>query len=467
MPDINSRGEIIGGRGVCFLTDEIVKSDNRANILVARNGRWFGSAVGSGGGRVFNDHGELHGVTLVGDMNSARGAAGQDGTIGFWIGYPNGGTVQLVAPDSTVVDIPEAWPQGNGTFAILDRRTACWMDGRGRFRAEGMLVPVKMPGDIHNLNLFRWQGKIWLAYHANALERIVVHPEHTLEGYVFPPGFYLCVRETTQGVMLCTAANPLDDPNPPVLLDFNAPRLNLLDLIPKPEEPPPPPPPDEEEPEPDPMEWNTAPEATARKVAELVMQEYPAAWQAAHAHGSHDRTYMDLVAGYLHFGWPKHGIPADPKWGENGKRGTDEKSEDILNYKNPAVPKLGLESYDFFRASMPEAGIVWNNITDPNGAGAKFIVPPKPPDGGVVLPPVDPPATDLQQLIAKVTAMDKRLAELERRPAATDINGKRIALMADNGKYVCADFERGEDGPLVANREGVAGWETFTISEVR
>jgi hypothetical protein len=101
---------------------------------------------------------------------------------------------------------------------------------------------------------------------------------------------------------------------------------------------------------------------------------------------------------------------------------------------------------------------------------------PPPNLTSAVTPPVEPPVTppascqcqpQIDALTKQVAALDKRVAELERRPPSTDINGKRIALMADNGKFVCADFERGEDGPLVANRENASGWETFTIAEVK
>jgi hypothetical protein len=96
---------------------------------------------------------------------------------------------------------------------------------------------------------------------------------------------------------------------------------------------------------------------------------------------------------------------------------------------------------------------------------------PPPNLTGTVTPPVEPPVTPPAscQCQAQIDALEKRVAELERRPPAVDISGKRIALMASNGRYVCADFEKGDEGPLHANRDGASnpGWETFTIAEMK
>src|SRR5688572_18840891 len=111
MPDISGgRGDVLGGRGRMWLSDDQEKHDPLANILVARDGRWLGYKVAQG---VYDDQGSIGGgasLALVGDMNSARGAAGQDGTIGLWLDYPSGGDVQLVALNGTVEDIPNAYP---------------------------------------------------------------------------------------------------------------------------------------------------------------------------------------------------------------------------------------------------------------------------------------------------------------------------------------------------------------------
>lgn len=228
----------------------------------------------------------------------------------------------------------------------------------------------------------------------------------------------------------------------------------------------PPPDDDDDDTQEPPMEWKAS-ETTARAVADRVRQEFADEWMAAHAPHSSDRRYVKRVASYLKYGNPAYGVTGDPNWGLNGKRGTDELSEDILNYKNPAVPKLGLESYDFFRASMPEAGIVWNNITDPDGAGAKYIDPPHPstlPGGGVVdPPPPPPPPSDIQK---QLDALRRDVEALKSKPFG-GIHGKRVALKSAHGTYLSADENaRDAEGiPVYANRESAQSWETFTIEE--
>lgn len=47
----------------------------------------------------------------------------------------------------------------------------------------------------------------------------------------------------------------------------------------------------------------------------------------------------------------------------------------------------------------------------------------------------------------------------------TDLGNNRIALQANNGKYVCA--EGGGGGAMVANRDRIGPWETFLIVRLR
>jgi hypothetical protein len=200
--------------------------------------------------------------------------------------------------------------------------------------------------------------------------------------------FVVTVARAAQGDGWVFWFNELDIPSIPVY-----PAGPIVVEPPPVEPPPPPPPPPDPDPEEPPVSWNTAPELAARRTAEAVRQQFPEEWAAAHVPHGEDRRYVTRVASYLKYGWAAIDLVGNPNWGLNGKRGTDVLSEDILNYVNPAVPKLGLESYDFFRATMPEAGIVWNNITDPDGAGAKYIEPPHPSalPGGAAPPPPPPP----------------------------------------------------------------------------
>jgi hypothetical protein len=250
MPDLNRFGHPLGGRGRCWITDEQPLQDPHANVFAARGGRFLAWRAGHG---VYNADGLIAGgagMALVGDVNSARGAMGQDGTLALWLGYPDGGVdVRLLALDGSTVDIPQAWPQGNGSFAILDRGRAVWISGQnGEVRTHGLPVPVTLPGDKHNLVVFREPGgRLWIGYHANRVGRIVCHPFDALEGYTLDPGFYLAARETPGGVVLCTSWGAGDEPNAPVPIAFSTPRVDLRTLLPA-DPPPPPPDPDKEPP---------------------------------------------------------------------------------------------------------------------------------------------------------------------------------------------------------------------------
>jgi hypothetical protein len=269
MPDINRRGEIArgGGRARMWLTDDRELHRDDVTLLVARNGRWFGARVGHG---VFNDDGLIPGgdtMMLAGDYNAARGAVGQDGTVALWRDYPDGGDVQLLAMDGSVKTIRDAFPPGNGSFAVLDAQRAAWVDAStGQMRAFGMAVPRVLPGPVHNLNLFVLAGVVWVAYHSHDSIGIVAHPATTLHGYRFPAGFYLSVRETVKGIVLSVAANPNDDPGYDRVLDPAAPRVDLLALVPG-TEPKPEPKPDEPKPDPAPM---SIPDRSAEAAAFLA-----------------------------------------------------------------------------------------------------------------------------------------------------------------------------------------------------
>lgn len=68
----------------------------------------------------------------------------------------------------------------------------------------------------------------------------------------------------------------------------------------------------------------------------------------------------------------------------------------------------------------------------------------------------------LNQDVATLTAIVANI-----KPAAPsapfDIDGVRVALKADNGRFVCADFEKSAEPALLVNRDVPQGWETFTL----
>jgi hypothetical protein len=483
VPDINTLGQATTGRRVCWLNDQTPFDDNRANILVARNGRWFGSS----GGRVFSDGLDLPGTALVGDMNAARGACGQDGTVGFWIGYPEGGEVQLVAMDATVRSIPDAYPQGQGTFAILDRCTAWWQDGHGQERAVGMPLPVSLPKAKHNRNLFRHDGTVWVAYQSEALSAIVTHPADSLVGYVVAkmthqePQFYLMARETAHGVVLCTSWNAEDHPRNGVTLNFNAPRVDLLSLIPVD------PPIDPIDPPIDPVDPTVeTPVPTPDPRLVQIVNDYwnasgVAAYTAAHfsehdeAHWKHlhaDTLYKSLSLAYYDKGVKTFGVypkSSGTRYVPFPDKPNEAYAEDIVEIKDAAGVMFYKDIGIGFGGKTPS--IQWGEFSRSSDADqhpGAYLPPPK-LTAGTVEPPIEPvdPSCQCQAqidaLTKQVAALDKRVAELERRPPSTDINGKRIALMSFHGFYGSVQ----EDGTIVFDRKEAQGWETFTIAEIK
>lgn len=136
-------------------------------------------------------------------------------------------------------------------------------------------------------------------------------------------------------------------------------------------------------------------------VARALKDQYPAEWDAMNTQG--DLRYIRRLAWMLH--------QQDPRWGLNGKRGTDVLSEDVLAYLNPTVVndgRPGVEAVDFvLMHGSPQASVGWLNITCPTnqgGSGAKWIKPE--PVGGTPPPPPQCPTCppDLSKELAQARA---------------------------------------------------------------
>lgn len=80
-------------------------------------------------------------------------------------------------------------------------------------------------------------------------------------------------------------------------------------------------------------------------------------------------------------------------------------------------------------------------------------------NGRYVCADLDLPGDD----VAKLTASREQVGDWETF-TVRNLGGGRVALKAGNGKYVCADFANGNY--LAANRDSVAEWETFEIVEL-
>jgi hypothetical protein len=75
----------------------------------------------------------------------------------------------------------------------------------------------------------------------------------------------------------------------------------------------------------------------------------------------------------------------------------------------------------------------------------------------------------IEPLLAEIDALKTRVAVLENKVPAAAPAAKlptRIALKADNGRYLSSDFDKGEEGPVHANRDRRGGWETFSFEVV-
>lgn len=102
---------------------------------------------------------------------------------------------------------------------------------------------------------------------------------------------------------------------------------------------------DDDEDDPDPGEYKSqAPDVTP--VLRQLAAEHPVEWAEAYEYDGHPRTdrFVRLAAGHLH----RH---VDPRFGLNGKRGTDTLSLDVFAFKNPTVPAIcgSVELIDFIR----------------------------------------------------------------------------------------------------------------------
>jgi hypothetical protein len=218
--------------------------------------------------------------------------------------------------------------------------------------------------------------------------------------------------------------------------------------------------------------WNAS--GVAAYTAAHFSEHDEAHWKHLHA----DTLYKSFSLAYYDKGVKTFGVypkSSGTRYVPFPDKPNEAYAEDIVEIKDAAGVMFYKDIGIGFGGKTPS--IQWGEFSRSSDADqhpGAYLPPPK-LTAGTVEPPIEPvdPSCQCQAqidaLTKQVAALDKRVAELERRPPSTDINGKRIALMASNGRYVCADFEKGEEGPLHANRDGASnpGWETFTIAEMK
>lgn len=161
-------------------------------------------------------------------------------------------------------------------------------------------------------------------------------------------------------------------------------------------------------------------------------------------------------------------------WGRKSRdKSLTNLSDDALCYQ---LPDHRFEIYDILSGTDGAVQFDYKG-TFADGENGFFVSIAPPAGGTATSPPQGNPGTPgaqldsvIDNLHAQLTAALARITALEARPQVApaeapvvSIDGVRVALQADGGKFVSADLERGASRPLVADRDAPAGWETFTL----
>lgn len=281
-------------------------------------------------------------------------------------------------------------------------------------------------------------------YAGNVLRRL-------LDGYYI----FVNVNRVGEAVTICA----WNAPTRVVIVDTTMDELAALPLIAVPVTPIPttPPPPTPKGP-------TVTPEIPAAEIARAKAEI------AAHPLGE---NLPDLP-------WTKERVASlGGRWGLNGKRGNpNDPSHDIFAYRwsdDPSQQPILVDVLGDGGGANVEAFQIqpW-----PEPAGAVWIAPgPVNAEPG----PTTPPSTSSgpgSQLDREIAALLKRVADAENKiaelvarpvpvpstPATVGLAGRRIALRAADGHFLCAEGGGGRE--VVANRDDAGPWETFEIVEV-
>jgi hypothetical protein len=374
MPDINSRLEILTGRGRMFLTDDLAigqvelpkgwcictssiggfnpqkVADKGCNVIAARGGQWLAML----GSEVFpHREGVLVGSGLLADLQGARGLAADDGTIGLVLDFQDGAGLRLLASNGSFVDVPDARVRGDQA-CVVSRSQAFWME-HGQPRTIGLPVPKVLPGPVYWPHVLAIHDRWWICYHSTDERGIVLHPVDSFDGYriTAPPAFYLAATVVDGKAALAWGLGADDERADSRVVDVaTEPRVNLA-APPPPDRPVDPPTdpidPPEEKPVPEPASLLPDVEAEYAKYQKpLKPEDYGTILNAV--------AWKNRAEGWGLSEKPQgNHVPAPhDRFDENGQRVTVWVAYDILHHQpsntlwgcfNDNGPNWGLEDY--------------------------------------------------------------------------------------------------------------------------
>lgn len=172
-----------------------------------------------------------------------------------------------------------------------------------------------------------------------------------------------------------------------------------------------------------------------QQVTELA-NKYPREFREAHTGRAETELWIKIVAYELH--------RLEPRFGLNGKRGTDTLSQDAINYKGIGIGfdptnNQPVTVIDIIGgAGGPDPRPTWQVLNDPNEAthrGPGKWIQPKPVPGyhtegpGVPVPPPPPVDTTIVSALQALTAQVKLLTEVnEAQRKQLDTQTKQLTL---------------------------------------
>ena len=255
MPDLNSTGATLAGQGLAWLDDDTIigqryfddawrvctravssviwlsVSGRGCHMIAARAGHWLAFLDKFG---VFGPDGLLWpSAALVGDIQSGRGVAAEDGTLGIVVDYQSGTGLQLAASDGSSVVYP--WASLSPSVCVVNRLQALWWDwNTNQVQTCGDLPrPQIIPGAFGWPHALWLAGEWWIAYHSTDAFGAVLHPfnDATMGYRVAPvPAFYLTARALgPSAVKLAWGLDPAESRIGERIIDVaTEPRVSLL-----------------------------------------------------------------------------------------------------------------------------------------------------------------------------------------------------------------------------------------------
>jgi hypothetical protein len=283
MPRLNSRGDVVQGLGLVWLSDELLIGQREqpdgswaVSTAPAIAGPWMVvvhrgcNFIAAGAENWAAQEGSLFGPGAIPDAGAGlpagqegRGAAAFDGTIALVADFQAGKGLILHRRDGSRVTLPDAYPTSN--CCVVDRDRALWVDAMtgGVRTCGGLPVPLTVAGPVLWPAVFWALDGWWVAYHSTDAVGYICHPFDSLDGYriALPPAFYPNAVAVFHNVArLAWSLDPAESPGGLRVhdQDLTLPRVPLAPTVP-PEPPEPTPEPPEPEPGPEPPEPTPVP----------------------------------------------------------------------------------------------------------------------------------------------------------------------------------------------------------------